>query len=96
MADHGSSGNASHGLEAHQATYRGFIRGSVALSLVCAYTLVALAAFGFAPSFNLLIGFGGLIIGMLAVLIDLKADGKWYLSGAWLAIFGLVTAIAIS
>lgn len=95
MADHGSSGATSHGIAAHQATYSGFIKGSVALSLICAYTLVALAAFAFVSNFNLVLGFGGLIIGILAVLIDLRASGKWYLSGAWLVIFGLITAVAI-
>lgn len=96
MADHGSSGSVQHGLEAHQATYRGFVLGSVALSLICAYTLVALCAFAFISNFNLLIGFGGLIIGTLAVLVDLKAGGKWYISGAWLVIFGLIVAVAVS
>jgi lipopolysaccharide export LptBFGC system permease protein LptF len=96
MAEHGTSGHTSQDFGAHQATYDGFIKGSVALALLCIYTLIALAAFAFVNNFNLLLGFGGLVIGILAVLIDLKASGKWYLSGAWVLIFGLVTAVALS
>ncbi|MCB1431201.1 MAG: aa3-type cytochrome c oxidase subunit IV [Alphaproteobacteria bacterium] len=96
MAEHGSSGSTSQDFDAHQATYNGFIKGSVALTLLCIYTLIALVVFRFVNNFNLLLGFGGLVIGIVAVLIDLKASGKWFLSGAWAVIFGLVTAVAIS
>lgn len=96
MAEHGSSVSASHGFDAHLSTYKGFVKGGVALFLASAYAIVALVAFGFAPSLGLLIGFGGFIIGVIAVLIDLKVGGRWYLSGAWLVIYCLVTAVAVS
>ena len=96
MADHGSSGSHSHGFEAHSSTYEGFLKGSVALALICFYVLVALVAFRFMSSFSLLFGFGGLIIGTLAVLIDARTGNRWYLSGGILVVYGLLTAIAVS
>lgn len=96
MADHGSTGTPSHGYDAHKATYDGFIKGSVALGLLCAFTLVALVAFRFMTTGNVLAGFGGLIIGILAVLIDARTSGKWYISAGWLVVFGLIVAAAIS
>jgi uncharacterized membrane protein len=96
MADHGSSGSHSNNMEAHRATYEGFIKGSVALTLICLFTLVALAAFRFVGSGNVVLGFAGLILGILAVLIDARAGNKWYLSGGLLVIFGLVTAVLIA
>lgn len=96
MADHGSSGSHSHGFDEHRSTYDAFIKGSVALTIVCLYILVALVAFAFVNSGNLLLGFGGLILGMIAVLIDARSGGKWYLSGGLLVIYGLITAVAVS
>lgn len=96
MADHGSSGSHSHGFDEHRSTYKGFITGSVALTLACLFILVALVAFRFVNSGNLLLGFGGLILGLIAVLIDARSGGKWYLSGGLLAIYGLITAVAIA
>lgn len=96
MADHSaSSGNGAHGFEAHAATYAGFLKGSVILSLMSFYVVVALVAFAFISHFNLLIGFGGLIIGAIALLVDARASNSWYLSGAWLVVFGLITAVAV-
>jgi hypothetical protein len=96
MADHGHSGTHSHDFEAHKSTYEGFIKGSVVLSILCFYVLVALVAFAFVPSLNLLIGFGGLIIGIIALLIDVRAGNNWYLSVGWLVIFGLITAVSLA
>lgn len=96
MAEHTSSGNVTHGFESHKATYDAFLKGSVALTIVCLYVLVALCAFAFINSFNVLIGFAGLIIGILAVLIDARAGNKWYLSIGWLVIFGLITAVSVA
>ncbi len=95
MASHGSSGSSSHDFEVHERTYDNFIKGSVALALVCGFILVALVSFAFVASFNLLLGFAGLILGLLAVLIDARAGNSWLLSGGLLVIFGLVTAVAI-
>ena len=95
MAEHGSTGTHSHGFEEHQRTYDGFIKGSVALTLLCLYVVVALVAFAFISSGNLLVGFGGIIIGILALVVDLKAGGNWKLSVGWLVIYGLLTAVMV-
>ena len=71
MAKH-SSGNHSDDMDAHRSTYNAFITGSVALSIVCGYVLVALVSFRFAQSFNVFMGFGGLILGIVAVLLDVR------------------------
>lgn len=92
MADHGPS-HEPRGFEDHKSTYEGFLTGSIALSLLCAYVLVALCAFRFMDSFNVFTGFAGLIVGVLAVLIDVRAGGRWYLSGVLLVLFGLFVAI---
>ena len=95
MAEHGSTGTHSHGFDEHQRTYDGFIKGAVALTLLCLYVVVALVAFAFISSGNLLVGFGGIIIGMLALIVDLKAGGNWKLSVGWLVIYGLLTAVMV-
>ena len=38
----------------------------------------------------------GLIIGTIALIIDLRAGNNWYISVAWLVIFGLLTAVMVS
>jgi hypothetical protein len=97
MADHGSTGTHSHGFEEHAKTYDGFIKGSIALTILCFYVLVALVAFAFvASSTNLLLGFGGLIVGILALVIDLRVGGSWRLSIGWLVIYGLLTAVMLA
>jgi len=96
MAEHGSSSIHSGDLEAHRATYEGFIKGAVALALISFLVLVALVAFRFAGTGSVILGFGGLILGILAVLIDARAGNRWFLSGGFLVLFGLVTAVLIS
>lgn len=96
MADHGSSATHTHGFEEHAKTYQGFIKGAVVLTILCLYVVVALVAFAFINSGNVLIGFAGLIIGILALLIDLRAGNNWYISAGWLVIFGLLTAVMVS
>lgn len=96
MADHGSSGTHSHGFEAHASTYSSFVKGSVALAILCFYILVALVAFAFIGSGNLLLGFGGLVVGTIALLIDMRASNSWYISGGGLVLFGLLTAFMLS
>jgi lipopolysaccharide export LptBFGC system permease protein LptF len=97
MAEHGSTGTHSHGYEEHAKTYDAFIKGSIALTILCFYVLVALVAFAFvASSTNLLVGFGGLVIGTLALIIDLRVGGSWKLSVGWLVIFGLLTAVLLA
>jgi hypothetical protein len=84
-------------IEAHQHAYAAFIRGTVAVLLMCAFVVVALCSFAFAARFSVFIGFAGLIVGAIAVLIDARAGSKhWLLSLAVLVIFGLITAINVS
>jgi len=96
MADHGSSGSHSQGFDDHRSTYEGFLKGSVALALICLFLLVALVAFRFVGTGNVLLGFGGLILGIVAVLIDARAGNRWYLSGGLLVVYGLITAVAVA
>jgi hypothetical protein len=95
MADH-SSDSASNGMAEHRRTYEGFLTGAIALSIICGFVLVALVDFRFVDSHNVLIGFGGLIIGIIAVLIDARTGGKWALSGGLLVLFGLFSAFMLS
>jgi hypothetical protein len=98
MADHSAHGSApSHNFEAHRSTYEAFITGSVALTLLCLYTLVSLVIFRFGGSFHVFLGFAGLVVGVITVLIDVKTGGKrWFLSGGALVLFGLVTAMSVA
>ena len=95
MAEH-STDNHSQDMEAHRSTYEGFIKGSIALSIHCGFVLVALCSFAFAHTLNVFTGFAGLIIGTIAILIDARTGGKWYLSIGALVLFGLITAVNVS
>ena len=95
MAEH-STGNHSNDMEAHRYTYEGFIKGSIALSLVCGFVLVALVDFRFAHTLNVFTGFGGLILGIVAVLIDVRRGSSWFLSLGLLVLFGLISAVNVS
>jgi hypothetical protein len=94
MADHSPS-HTPRGFQDHKDTYEGFINGSVAIAIVCFFTLVALVAFRFMPSLNVFTGFAGLIAGIIAVIIDLRTGAKWYVSGALLVLFGIFVAANI-
>jgi hypothetical protein len=91
MADH-SPIHTPRGLKDHQDTYEGFLKASVGLTMVCLFVLVALCAFRFMPSLNVFTGFAGIILGIVAVLIDLRSGGKWYVSGALLVLYGIFVA----
>jgi hypothetical protein len=93
MATEVNPHHLQRGMDEHVNTYEGFLKGSVALSLICGFILVALCAFRFMDSLNVFTGFVGIILGVIAVLIDVKATGKWYLSGGLLVLFGLFVAI---
>lgn len=94
MADHASHGGE---LDAHRRTYEGFIIGSLVLAIVCGYVLVALSSFSFGHGWNVLIGFLGLVGGILAVVIDVRLGGRrWYLSLGILVVFALITAVNVS
>jgi hypothetical protein len=92
MAGHGPI-HTPRGFEDHKDTYSGFLNGSIALSLVCFFVLVALVAFRFMDNWNVLTGFGGLILGLIATLVALRSGGKWLFPGGLLVLFGLFVAI---
>jgi hypothetical protein len=91
MADH-SPAHKPRGYDDHKDTYEGFLHGSMAVAIVCGFVLVALCAFAFMPSLNVFTGFAGIILGILAVIVDLRTGAKWYVSGALLVLFGLFVA----
>ena len=95
MADHGTHTSNAMDYEAANSTYAGFIKGAVALTIFCLYVLVALSAFAFIEKGNVLIGFAGIIISILTLIVDLKAGAGWKLSVGWLVIFGLITAVMV-
>jgi hypothetical protein len=95
MAEHSNPHHQPNGMDDHKSTYDGFITGSVAVSMLCLYTLVALVAFRFMPSLNVFTGFAGLIAGVIAAIIDVRIGGKWYLSSALLVLFGLFVAMNV-
>lgn len=83
-------------MDAHRSTYSAFLRGSVALSIICGYVLVALCSFAFAKSLAVFTGFAGLTIGLIVVLIDARSGSeRWLLSIGVLVLFGLITAINV-
>jgi hypothetical protein len=93
MATNGNPHQQPHGMDEHNNTYEAFLTGSVALSLICGYVVVALVAFRFMDFLNVFTGFAGLAVGILAALIDSRIGGKWYLTGGLLVLFGLFVAI---
>lgn len=94
MADHSHS-HTPRGFQDHKETYQGFLTGSVALTMVCMFVLVALCAFRFMGNWNVFTGFAGIILGIIATLIDVRSGGKWYVSGGLLVLFGLFVAANI-
>jgi hypothetical protein len=81
----------------HAATYAGFVKYAVALSLACFCILTSLVMFGFGPSGAVFYGFAGLIIGLVSIIIDIRlGSGNWMLSGVVLAVFALLTAMAVA
>jgi hypothetical protein len=91
MADHSPS-HTPRSFQDHKETYAGFLTGSVALTMVCLFILVALCAFRFMDNWNVFTGFAGIILGIVATLIDVRSSGKWYVSGALLVLFGVFVA----
>ena len=96
MAEHTTSDSHSGDMDVHRATYHNFIEGSIAVSIVCFFILVALVNFRFAHSLSVFSGFAGLIVGIITVAIGIRAGGKWIPSLVILVLFGLLTAINIS
>lgn len=95
MADHGHSNSQPvlSGMDAHRATYESFLQLSTAGALVCFYVVVALVTFRFMDNpLNILVGFGGIIVGIIATLIGLRMGGKWLLPVVLLVVYGLFVA----
>ncbi len=94
MADNShSSPPPAQGLAAHQATYDGFLNFSAGGSIICGYIMVALVAFRFMDNpLNVLVGFGGIILGVITSLIGLRMGGKWLLPVVVLVLNGLFVA----
>lgn len=92
-----SNATPSFNLSDHHATYQGFVRGSIALSLACVYVLVALAMFAFGSGATVFWGFAGLILGFAAIAIEtISGSRTWMLSIGLLVLFGLFTAMRVS
>ena len=94
MADHGhSSAPVLMGLDAHRATYAGFVNWTVVGILVCLYVVVSLVTFRFVDTpLSLFAGFGGIILGVVLSIIGMRMGGKWLLPVAGLVLFGLFIA----
>lgn len=89
----------SHDMAAHEATYAGFVKGAVALCVLCAFIVVALCQFAFGKNvpLNYVIGFGGIIAGLIAVIIDVRASNpKWLVSFGLLIVYGLLVAVNVT
>ncbi len=83
--------------EEHWQIYRGFIRGSIAIVLACIYVMVGLLSVAFGSTLPVFLAFAGIIIGSLAIAIDLRSGAqRWPLSLGVLAAFALITALNLS
>jgi len=94
MADHGhSSAPVVMGMDAHRATYTGFLNWSVVGILLSFYVVVALVTFRFVDTpLSLIAGFGGMIMGVVLSIIGVRMGGKWLLPVAGLVLYGLFIA----
>ncbi|MCA3562042.1 MAG: aa3-type cytochrome c oxidase subunit IV [Aestuariivirga sp.] len=95
MAEHGTQTSSAMDYDEAHRTYAGFVKGAVVLTIMSCYVLVALCAFAFIDKGNVLTGFAGLIIGTIALIVDLRVGNNWYLAVGWLVLFGLITAVMI-
>lgn len=84
-------------MEAHRQTYEGFLHGAIGIAIESFYVLVALCSFAFAHTWPVFLGFAGIVLGALFVVIDWRTGSKRYLlSLGGLVVFGLITAINVS
>jgi hypothetical protein len=99
MAEHMADHSAQHGAmdtSSHAATYEFFLRVVLAGIIHIGFVMVALVSFAFGHSAAVFLGFAGLILGTLAVLIDFRSRSRYFLSLGLLALFALITAINVS
>ena len=84
-----------HDFQPHAQTWHGFIRGSVATILATVFVLVGLVSIGFGSALPLFLGFVGMIVGFIAIAIDLRTGSRWGLSLGLLALFAFITLVNI-
>jgi hypothetical protein len=93
---HMTMADRRHDFEPHAETWHGFIRGSIAVILACVYVLVGLVSIGFGAILPLFLGFVGMIVGFIAIAIDLRTGSRaWGASLGFLAVYVLITLINI-
>ena len=81
----------------HAATYNAFVKYAVALSIACFIILTSLCLFAFGPVGSIFYGFGGLIVGLIVLIIDVRiGSGNWLLSGGVAVLFALFAAMLVS
>jgi hypothetical protein len=95
MAEHTAQHEAMD-TSSHAATYEFFLRIMVAGIIHVFFVMVALVSFAFGHSASVFLGFAGLILGTLSVLIDFRSRSRYFMSLGLLAIFALITAINVS
>jgi cytochrome c biogenesis protein CcdA len=93
---HMTMADRHHDFEPHAATWRGFIRGSIAIILATVFVLAGLLSVGFGSTLPYFLGFLGIIIGVIAIVIDLRTGARSFgLSLGILAVFALITLINV-
>lgn len=97
MAEQHAALTHSGDMQAHRQTYQGFLRGSVAIAILCFYVLVALCSFGFGQTWPIFLGFAGIVIGTLLLIIDIRSGSRTFmLALGGLVVYALITAINVS
>ena len=92
MADHAPT-HEPRGFEDHKATYEGFLKISTAVALHCLFIVVALVVFRFVDNpLNLVLGFGGIIVGLVSSLLAYRMGGKWLIPVILLVLYILLVA----
>jgi hypothetical protein len=87
MADHAPS-HEPRGFEDHKATYEGFLKFSTAGGIVCLYIVVALVVFRFIDNpLNIVVGFGGILVGLISSFLALRMGGKWLIPVVLLVLY---------
>jgi Bacterial aa3 type cytochrome c oxidase subunit IV len=94
MSEHSSNSQpAAQGMAAHEAAYDGFLKFSIAGSIICIYVLVALVTFRFMNNpANVVVGFLGILVGIIASIIAVRLGGKWLVAIVPLVLFALFVA----
>jgi hypothetical protein len=85
-----SSAPVVTGMDAHRATYEGFLGWSAVIALISLFVCVGLVDFRFVDApLSLFAGFGGIIIGVVVSFIGLRMGGKWLLPIGVLVLYAL-------